>query len=278
MPVNANATKLANLVNPEVLAPIVTKKLVDNIRYAPLARIDTTLQGQPGDTITLPNFNYIGDAEVVAEGEDLPIRKLTSATAKVQIYKAGLAVEVTDESVLSGYGDPIGEAAKQIGVSIATKIDNDMITVLNGISIDMTKTIPETISSDGLADALTLFAEDLGSLPMVMPISPKQLAILRKSEGWLKATDIGAQIIMSGAVGALHGVQFVLSNKVVEAGGNFTNFIIQQGALALYMKRNVLLESDRDIIARSTVLAADQHYAPYLFDASKAIKVVSAAA
>lgn len=47
-------TMLANLLDPQVVADLVEKKLIDNIRFAPLADVDTTLVGRPGDTITLP--------------------------------------------------------------------------------------------------------------------------------------------------------------------------------------------------------------------------------
>lgn len=49
-------TLLANLVNPEVLAPMIDKKLTDYMKFAPLATIDTTLVGQPGNTVKLPSF------------------------------------------------------------------------------------------------------------------------------------------------------------------------------------------------------------------------------
>lgn len=48
-------TKLANIVNPEVMADMIDKKLVDAMKFAPLATVDTTLQGQPGNTIWLPS-------------------------------------------------------------------------------------------------------------------------------------------------------------------------------------------------------------------------------
>jgi len=60
MAAGANATLLTNMVNPQVLADFIDKKLVNAIRLSPLARIDDTLVGRPGDTITLPSFNYIG--------------------------------------------------------------------------------------------------------------------------------------------------------------------------------------------------------------------------
>lgn len=54
MPASANATTTANLIIPEVIADYVETKLVDAIRLSPLARIDRTLQGNPGDEVTLP--------------------------------------------------------------------------------------------------------------------------------------------------------------------------------------------------------------------------------
>lgn len=47
-------TMLSNLLDPQVVADLVDKKLIYNIRFAPLAEVDTTLVGRPGDTVTLP--------------------------------------------------------------------------------------------------------------------------------------------------------------------------------------------------------------------------------
>ena len=47
-------TMLANLLDPQVVADLVEKKLINHIRFAPLAEVDTTLVGRPGDTVTLP--------------------------------------------------------------------------------------------------------------------------------------------------------------------------------------------------------------------------------
>ena len=44
-------TKLENMVNPEVMAPMVSAKLEAAMKFAPLATIDRTLQGKPGGSI-----------------------------------------------------------------------------------------------------------------------------------------------------------------------------------------------------------------------------------
>ena len=49
-------TKLQHLVDPEVVADIINRKLIDAIRFAPLARIDNTLVGRAGDELTMPFY------------------------------------------------------------------------------------------------------------------------------------------------------------------------------------------------------------------------------
>jgi N4-gp56 family major capsid protein len=277
MALDPNATKLANLINPQVLADMIDGKLVDLMRFAPLATIDRTLQGRPGNTITLPSFGYITDAVTVAEGADIPINQLTTSSTPVTIHKIGNGVQITDEAVLSGFGDPVGEATKQLTLSIASQVDNEFLGVLNAISSPMVHTAATagTLAFADVADALELFGEDVedGSARVLL-ISPKQYTGLRKTPGWLPASDISADLAIKGSVGMVQGCQVIVSNKLKEASSKENAYIVKAGALRLFMKRGVLVESDRDIINKSTVITADSHFAPYLYDASKAIKIV----
>lgn len=49
-------TKLTNMVDPQVLADMISAELEAAIRFSPLANIDRTLEGIPGSTITVPKF------------------------------------------------------------------------------------------------------------------------------------------------------------------------------------------------------------------------------
>ena len=268
MAINSNATKLTNLFNPQVVGDMINAKLVDAIRFSPLCRVDTNLVGRPGNTITLPSFGYIGDATTVGEGEDIPISQLTETTVDATVAKVGKGVQVTDEAVLSGYGNPREEAVSQIVLSIASKVDNDVLSVLGTIGSEMTHEA-SAFTTDAIADGLVKFGEDIEG-EKVLLVSPDEYAILRKADDWCPASEIAANIVINGAVGMVHGCQVVISNKLK---GKNVAYVVKPGALAIILKRDTLVETDRDIINKSTVLTADKHYVAYLYDASKAIKI-----
>ncbi len=272
MAATANATLLADLLDPQVVADYIDKKLIDNIRLSPLAVIDNTLVGKPGDEITLPQYNYVGAATAVAEGADIPIAKLSQTTAKVKVSKIGRAVEFSDEALLSGYNNDIAaEAAKQVVVAINDKVETDLIAKM---STDAT--LSETITTgatydpaDGIADALTQFGEDIDGEKVIV-IPPAFYADLRKSKMWIPNTEIGANAIIRGTIGMVHGCQVVPMNRLTASN---TAFIVKPGALAIFMKRNTLVEFDRDILSEMNYIKASKLFAPYVYDKSKVIKV-----
>ena len=273
----ADVTKIANMINPEVMADVVRDKLTDLIKFTPLAKIDTTLQGRAVDTVTLPKFAYIGDAADVAEGEAIPLALLTTSTSKVKVKKAGKGIKITDEAVLSGYGDPVGEGTNQLSLSIAAKVDNDCLAALSGIKANMTVDVSakDTIGSHVIADGLVKFGEDLEG-EKVLLIAPAQLAQIRKDPDYLKPSEMTQKAIMGGVIGEIWGCQICVSNKIKASGSKYTNYIVKPGALAIYLKRGVEVETARDISLKLTEITADEHYAVYLLDESKAIKLVTA--
>lgn len=276
MAASANATMLADLLDPQVVADYIDQKLIDAIRLSPLARIDYTLVGRPGDTVTLPYYTYVGDAASVQEGADIPIAKLTQSTKPVQVSKVGRAIEFTDEAMLSAYNNDIAEeAAKQVVLAVNSKIEADLISEMSS-----TATLTASISSaadpaEGIADALTQFGEDIDG-EKVLVIPPAFYAELRKSKQWIPNTEIGANAIIRGTIGMIHGCQVVPANRMTTGSGTSTvntAYIVKPGALAIYLKRDTLVEFDRDILSETNVIKASKLCAPYVYDTTKLIKV-----
>lgn len=284
-------TTLSNLFDPEVVAAMVSAKLTNAIRFKPFATIDSTLTGRPGDTITVPKYEYIGDAEDVAEGEDIPIKQLTHTTQKVTVKKAGIGVQLTDEALLSAYGSPADEAARQITLSIASKVDTDCADVL----ITGTQTYDgsaSTISYSGVVNAVDVFGEETPEpFSKVMFINSKQVTQIRLDENFLSLDKYPAPqgaVVLRGCIGSVAGVQIVVSNKITAGDTGYVCPIVQLEvddetgialpALTIYMKRDVLLETDRDITNKTTLITADQHYVAALTNDSRVVVATFAAA
>ena len=330
-------TKLENLVDPQVMADMVSAKLPKKIKFAPIARIDTTLVGTPGSTITVPKYAYIGDAEDVAEGVAMGTTVLTASTTKATVKKAAKAVEISDESALSGYGDPIGQAVNQLVMSLGAKVDNDGYDALCGASLVYNGT-GAVIGYKGIVEANSKFEDESDqSIRKIMFIHPNQEATLLNDEDFKTKDKYPLDVVMNGTIGMIAGAQVVKSKKVKlvkyekvnsgrtitivadEAEENETSLHLdtakastlgelsvgdklkavetqfyacpivivaaqdpnedqeadgaaeEESALTIYMKRNVEVEADRDILKKTTVISADEHYTVTLSNDSKVV-------
>lgn len=272
-------TKLANMINPEVMADMVSAKLPKLLKFTPLAYVETALEGQPGDTLTVPAFKYAGDATDVAEGEAIPLDQLTTKKTTMTIKKAGKGYEITDEAVLSGLGDPIGQATYQLGLAIANKIDNDIVEIAKTATQHVAEA-PTTLET--IDKALQIF-EDEEDVRYVAVINPKDAISLKANIGkeWVKGSELGAEMVVSGTFGEAGGVQIVRSKKVEQGKGFLVQVSAKEtdpddeakyGAFVINLKRNVAVETDRDIIKKTTVITGDEHYGVYLYDQSKVVK------
>ena len=248
-------TKLENLINPEVLGAFLDVKLVDAIKLSPLVDVDNTLVGRPGSKISLPKFAYIGDAEEVAEGEAMVPAQLNADTEEVEIAKAGKAVKITDEAILSGYGDPVNEIGRQLLTAMASKIEADLYEAM--ATGTLVHKYADEFNKDVIADAIVKFGEDIDE-PMYLFINAAEYAAIRKDDAFVHVAN--GEAVISGQVGMIYGCNVVVANRV-EAG---KAFIMKQGALALVMKRNVMVEADRNILEGTNIFAANEHYAVQL--------------
>lgn len=272
-------TKLAQMINPEVMADMVSAKLPKLLKFTPLAYVETALEGQPGNVLTVPAFEYAGDATNVAEGESIPLDQLTTKKTTMTIKKAGKGYEITDEAVLSGLGDPIGQAVYQLGLAIANKIDNDIVEIAKTATQHVAEA-PTTLET--IDKALQIF-EDEEDVRYVAVINPKDAISLKANIGkeWIKGSELGAEMVVSGTFGEAGGVQIVRSKKVEQGKGFLVQVSAKQtdpddeakyGAFVINLKRNVAVETDRDIVKKTTVITGDEHYGVYLYDQSKVVK------
>lgn len=260
-------TKVANVLVPEVLTKMISHQLDAKLKFAPLAEIDRTLVGQPGDTITVPKWEYIGPATDVAELAEIPTDQLAHSKTTMTIKKAAKGVELSDEAVTRGYGDPQGEAIKQLATAIADKVDSDVIAAARAVS-KLTAGKGTDAIEVALEAGVVAFNEEDFDTQTVLLVSPKGHAALRAS-ALFDNTNLKGEILTSGVVGKFLGVDVVLSRRLEDGEA----FLVKKGAFKIVEKRGVLVEVERRAKTKSTAIYADKHYGVYVANDTKIVKI-----
>jgi N4-gp56 family major capsid protein len=284
------ATVLADLIDPEVMADMVSAKVEELIRVIPYAKLDTTLQGNPGSTVTIPQFKYIGDAVEVAEGEEIPVRNLETSSAEYTVKKIGIGTGFTDESVLSGLGNPIGEGTTQIAKSIASKCDWDGVDELYNATT--MKVAGDIIGYNAIVEAIDAFQEEDNSEKVIF-IHPSQVTQLRKDPDFISADKYDGNVMVTGEIGKIANTSVKVSKKVkvdsVTTGEgetavttvSYLNPIVklqqnseteeEAAALTVFLKKDTSIETERIPRRRKTEVTGDKHYVVALTNDSKVV-------
>lgn len=252
-----NVTTLVNgdVFDPEVVSDMINAKVAKKAVMSGYIKVDNTLQGVPGSTVTVPRWGYIGEAVDLAEGQTIDTTKMAFTTAQYGIKKIGKGVMLTDEAQLSGYGKPMATATNQIAMSISEKLDNDRVAVLYESKNVVESTAAAVIKYSAIVDGLDAFGEEEESKKVIL-IHSKQKTQLRKDAEFIAADKIGAELLTNGAIGRIAGCDVVVSNKVKLEDGVYYNPIIKLDndaeteddlpAVTYFLKRGNLVEHERE--------------------------------
>jgi hypothetical protein len=265
MPAN-NPTVAADYIDVQVIGDDVTGKLVKLIRFAPLAEVDTTLQGRSGSEIQFPFFEYIGTATDVAELQSVPVGNVEASMRSVRVKKAAKDLGFSDESILHSNGAVLNEGSRQLAISIATKIDDDCLETLRE---DAVLTGSLEMSQASLAALKVSFGEDLEERTMLL-MNAQNLGKLMAMPEFVAVRQ--GEVFMTGHVGSVFGLELVVSDKLAPNEA----YLVRQNGLAITYKRNVQPEAERIMDNRSHRIGVDCHYATFLKDSSKVIKLTVA--
>lgn len=256
----ADLTNVTTLVNgdvfdPQVVSDMINAKVQNKAVMSGYIKVDNTLTGVPGSTVTVPRWGYIGEAVDLTEGQTIDTTKMAFTTAQYGIKKIGKGVMLTDEAQLSGYGNPMGTATNQIALSISEKLDNDRVDVLYESSnvVDASSAV---IKYSAIVDGVDAFGEEEDSRKVIL-IHSKQKTQLRKDADFLSADKFQSGVMVNGAIGRVAGCDVVVSNKVKMEEGVYYNPIIKLNndseteddlpAITYFLKRGNLVEHEREV-------------------------------
>ena len=277
-------TMMNNMINPEVMGDMINAKVEALAKLTPYAKVDTTLQGVPGDTKTVPSWNYIGDAEDVAEGAEVGLSTLTASQATFTIKKAMKAVGITQEAINSGLGNPVGQAEHQLAKAIVGKVDNDVLAAA------LTATVTSgdgsaVINYDGIIEANGKFEDEEDGIEKVMFIAPAQETALLLDPMFTSADRFTAGVAVNGSIGKIGGCWVKKSNKIKPVGGVYTNPIIklepdsaeteytedELPAITIFIKKDIQVDHEWFPKKQQHDITAAKYYGVALTNASKVV-------
>ncbi len=277
-------TKLNDIVNPQVMGDMINAKIEAQCKITPYAKTDTTLVGVPGDTKTVPAWDYIGDAEDVAEGGEVETTKLTASSTTFTIKKAMKSVAISQEAINSGLGNPIGQAETQLAKSIVGKVDNDLITAAYGCTNTYDGS-SDVIGYKSIVNAVCMFEDEEDGIDKVMFIHPKQETALLQDPDFLSADKFTSGVAVNGAIGKIAGCWIKKSKKVKLSSGAYQCPIIklepdsaeteytedELPALTIFLKKDTSVDAEWFPKKQQHDITAAKYYGVALTNAAKVV-------
>jgi len=252
------------------------------------------IAGQAGKVVQIPKYPAI-TANDLTEGTAATEEDVQTTSVSVTCAEVGSSVLLTDLAAM-GAGNPADELGTVLGNAIATKIDKDLIALFSGFS----NAVGTVGSPIGVADlfkaAATLRANKVtGNLAAV--VHPYQAYALKAGLTNTFANpnggDLQNEAMRNGYVGSIAGIDVYESANIAvaadlgadgEAGGTGDNAdtadqavagIFAPEALAIAMKTEFNLETQRNATRRGTELVATAIYGVAELDDTFGVKCIT---
>ena len=255
-------TTTTDVIVPEVWGDLAADEFIGKavVFNSPATTTSDQLVGIPGDTIKFPKWNLLNDLDDLTENVPMIPEKLTQTSSEATIKEAGKAVEFTDSADLYGLGSPGDEARRQFGVLAARKVDGDLITAALAAGNLTAPAITGALTWAGIVGGLAMFGDDWDPADFAgLYVRSDQVAQVMIDDQFINAanTPNGNGIIQRGLLGAIAGLNVFVTNRIPTGKA----FIARNGSLGALYKRRPIVETDRDILNRSTVVTTNLHYA-----------------
>lgn len=229
--------------------------------------------GDEGDTVKFPRYNALTDMGDLSEDVAMTPEKLNTAQDTATVVVGGKAVEITDWADLASRGDPSEEVGRQIAALAARWADKKIVTEAetSALSVDTNATFTWASFVDAI---IGQWGDRAMSNVGGLVVHSKVMGDVMKLPEFIKSNELGSQgAIQTGFIGQIGTYPVYVSDRLTTipaANGagtptEYVNLVLKRGAIGLKFQRQLLVEQDRDILKKSTVIAADVRAAFHLY-------------
>ena len=270
-------TKRADLIIPQLLLEAVQGEFegAQCLYGTGAVIINNSLPGDAkgGDTVTVPYFNILGDAEdIVNEGDALTPEAISQVSETATVIHTGKAFATTVWARMAAAADPYPEAARQIRIILERRWDKAAIDVATA-SLDSAyisdASATGTITYDMVIDARYLWGDQQEQI-LLMVVHSKVFRDMMKLKD-----STGRPLLTLESMGPdgftpakFAGIPVKVSDKCKVVAGSPTKYetlILKRGALAIWWNGSPFVGTDRDILSHSDVIATHHYFAAHRY-------------
>jgi len=228
-----------------------------------------------GKVIQVPKYPAIAAADLT-EGTDMGSTAVSTTSVSVAVGEVGAQVLLTDMAAY-GAGNPALELGTVLGNAIATKMDTDLIALFAGFSGALGSAGTEITVADLFKAAATLRANKVTGVinAVVHPYQAYALkANLTNTFANPNGGDLQNEAMRNGYVGTIAGINvYESANVAIDGSGDSVGAVFAPEAIALAMKKDFGIETQRDASLRAFELNATAVYGVGELDDSYGVKM-----
>jgi len=290
-------TRRSDLIIPEILTEIMRGEfaLMTALYGSSAATVNMSLPNsvRGGDVVTVPYFGTLGEAEdILNEGDALTPEGITATKEQASALHIGKAFSITQWAQWASYGDPYAEAARQIREVIQRRWDKALIDVAStnvpvNFVHDVTGLSDKTLGYDNMLGARQKWGDEQTRISLIACHSDVYFDILKKKDGFgrplVSVETEGPDGYQPARWG---GALLVVSDKckktlVSGTTYNYESYLLKEKSLVIWANGEMSVDTDKDILADATVVAAHHYFVPYRYQRipgstkTPAVKVVT---
>lgn len=230
---------------------------------------------EAGKTIQVPKYPAIAAADLT-EGTDMSSTTVSTSSVSVAVGEVGAQVLLTDVAAY-GAGNPAVELGTVLGNAIATKMDTDLLALFSGFTAAFGAAGQEITVADLFKAAATLRAAKVTGVINAV-VHPYQAYALKANLTNTFANPNGGdsqnEAMRNGYVGTIAGINvYESANISIDGAGDSIGAVFAPEAIAIAIKKDFGIETQRDASLRAFELNATAVYGVGELDDSFGVKM-----
>lgn len=286
-------TKIADIIVPEVLASMASAEISNFLDFEKTGLCSSDYNNvnikEGGNFAEVPFYNQLDTTtdvdEVLEDDKSLTPTKISTGKDIGIVCHRGKAWGSRDLAAIIQGDDPQKEIAKQVGKYWAKRLRTALISVLNGnfnasgplgtgataphlLDVGVTTGTAVPFSHTYALQAMNLLGDAMNDFDVVIMHSKVYTDVVN-AQLVTFATQFDPKSYNPNDPGKYLGKQIIVSDDVpVDTGTasyyKYTTYFAKKGCMYLGRQRDLMTETDRDILAFEDVISTNIHFVPHI--------------